>query len=359
MLSSRAAEAIQLLRHLIATPSPSRQEGAAADIVEQFLLAKGAHPHRHCNNVWALEPADEDDTRPILLLNAHLDTVKPVSGWLHDPFTPTLEGDRLYGLGSNDCGGGLVALMQAALPCLCGTAPDTERPWRILFAASAEEEVSGRQGIESLLPLLPQPSAAIIGEPTGLQPATSEKGLMVVDAVCHGKAGHAARNEGDNAIYHALQDLDLLANHCAELFPDISPQLGPVRATVTIISAGTQHNVVPDRCTYTIDVRSTDRYSNEQILSILRQHLCATLTPRSTHLQPSHIPNDHPLVRRCLQLGLKPFGSPTLSDQALMRFPSLKLGPGESARSHTADEFICLTEIEQAINLYDLLLTGP
>lgn len=359
MLPARTTEAAQLLERLIATPSPSRHEEAAADIIEQFLHEKGAQPHRHHNNVWAVEPIQgTEDHRPLLLLNAHIDTVKPVSGWQRDPFTPTLEGDRLYGLGSNDCGGGLVALLQAALPCLCGKAPAQGRPWRVLFAASAEEEVSGRLGMESLLGVMPQPSVAIVGEPTGLQPATSEKGLMVVDAVCHGKAGHAARNEGDNAIYHAIEDINLLAHHSDGLFPDISPQLGPVRTTVTLISAGTQHNVVPDQCAYTIDVRSTDRYTNEQILLILQQHLSATLTPRSTRLQPSAIPRDHPLVRQCLKLGLKPFGSPTLSDQALMRFPSLKLGPGESARSHTADEYICLTEIERAIALYDQLLEG-
>lgn len=352
MLSPRAQEAVELLERLIATPSLSREEGAAAELVFQFLREKGARPQRSGNNVWAGPSPGEG---PILLLNAHLDTVRPVSGWQRDPFAPTREEDRLYGLGSNDCGGGLVALTAAALPYVAG---GERGGYRVLLLLSAEEEVSGKGGIERVLPLLPEPSVAIVGEPTGLQPATAEKGLMVVDAVAEGRAGHAARGEGVNAIYKAMADIRLLAAEADGLFPRVSPMLGRVLATVTLIKAGTQHNVVPDRCEYTIDVRSTDCYPNEQILDILRQHLSATLTPRSTRLQPSCISHEHPLVRHCLDLGLKPFGSPTLSDQALMPFPSLKLGPGESARSHTADEYICISEIERAIALYDQLIAG-
>lgn len=357
-LSPQAQEAVQLLRQLIAVPSLSRQEAGAADVYEHFLLEQGLTPRREGNNVWACapEPSGAESGKPVLLLNAHLDTVKPVGGWTRDPFTPAIEGDRLYGLGANDCGGGLVALTMAALPYLQGQKVSAR--WRPVLLASAEEEVSGKDGIERALPLIPAPAAAIVGEPTGMQPATSEKGLMVVDAVAHGRAGHAARNEGDNAIYHALRDIDLLARHSAELFPDISPLLGAVRTSVTIIQAGTQHNVVPDACRFTIDVRSTDRYDNDTILSILRQRLTSELTPRSTRLQPSFISPDHPLVRACTAMGMQPFGSPTLSDQALMRFPSIKLGPGESARSHTADEYILLSEIETAIGIYDRLIAG-
>lgn len=348
-----SAEPVQLLQRLIAVPSPSREESGAADVFEQFLRSKGLSPQREGNNVW-VAAEEEGAKKPVLLLNAHLDTVRPVAGWTRNPFAPAIEGDRLYGLGANDCGGGLVSLTAAALPYLCGQKECSR--WRIVLLASAEEEVGGENGIARALPLIPAPAAAIVGEPTGMQPATSEKGLMVVDAVAHGRAGHAARAEGDNAIYHALRDIDLLAHHSAELFPEVSPLLGAVRTSVTIIQAGTQHNVVPDECRFTIDVRSTDRYDNETILAILRQRLMSELTPRSTRLQPSFISPDHPLVRVCIALGMQPFGSPTLSDQALMRFPSLKLGPGQSERSHTADEFILLSEIEQAIGIYDQLI---
>ena len=353
-IQARTSEAVALLSRLIAVPSISREEAQAADVFEAYLRQRGLSPCREGNNVWVVSPSDKDSKRGALLLNAHLDTVKPVAGWTRDPFTPTLEGGRLYGLGSNDCGGGLVALTQAALPFLLGEKQSSFGS--VVLLASAEEEVSGKDGIERVLPLLPPLSAAIVGEPTGMQPATSEKGLMVIDAVAHGRAGHAARDEGDNAIYKALQDIDLLARHSQDLFPDCSPQLGPVRTTVTIIQAGTQHNVIPDRCTFTIDVRSTDCYDNLRILSILREHLQSELTPRSTRLQPSSIATNHPLVQHCIALGMKPFGSPTLSDQALLRCPSLKLGPGQSARSHTADEFILVEEIQQAIETYDRII---
>lgn len=354
-LSPRTQAAVALLQRLIAVPSPSREESGAADVFEQFLRAQGLQPRREGNNVW-VSAAQEGSERPVLLLNAHLDTVKPVAGWTRDPFTPAIEGDRLYGLGANDCGGGLVSLTAAALPFLRGER--TGARWRIVLLASAEEEVSGKDGIERALPLIPPPAAAIVGEPTGMQPATSEKGLMVIDAVARGRAGHAARAEGDNAIYHAIRDIDLLAHHSHELFPDISPLLGAVRASVTIIQAGTQHNVVPDACRFTIDVRSTDRYDNETILALLRRRLTSELTPRSTRLQPSFISPDHPLVRACVAMGMVPFGSPTLSDQALMRFPSIKLGPGQSERSHTADEFVLLSEIDSAIGIYERLIAG-
>ena len=343
----RTIEAVALLKRLIATPSVSRDEAAAADVMEDFLRAKGLATLRKGNNVWCVSP-DFDESRPTILLNAHLDTVKPVAGWVRDPFTPTVEGDRLYGLGSNDCGGGLVALLQVFLHLGGRTATHN-----LVFLASCEEEVSGRDGIESVLPLLPEIDFAIVGEPTGMQPAIAEKGLMVIDAVAHGKAGHAARNEGVNAIYRAMQDILWLKEW---EFPRRSALLGPVKQTVTIIQAGTQHNVVPDACMFTIDVRSNECYTNEEIFAFFQEHLSSELKARSFRLSSSQIPLEHPFVQACIREGLKPFGSPTLSDQALMRFPSLKLGPGNSSRSHTADEYLKISEIDEAISLYGKIL---
>ena len=324
-------EVIELLRKLIATPSFSREERAAADIVWQFMQAQGLDPRRLGNNVWCIAPHYRED-RPTVLLNAHLDTVRPATGWQHDPFRPTLEGDRLYGLGANDCGGGLVSLLEAA---------------------TAEEEVSGSGGIESLLPHLPAVSVAIVGEPTGLQPAIAERGLMVLDCTATGRSGHAARDEGDNAIYRALPVIDWFRTF---QFPKVSPLLGPVKMSVTVIRAGTTHNQVPDRCTFTVDVRVNELYTNEEVLDIIKTHATVVVRARSTRLRSSRIDPGHPLVKRLLAMGKQPYGSPTLSDQALMPFPSLKLGPGHSARSHAADEYIRLSEISEAVDLYVKLL---
>ena len=346
-------DAILLLQQLIATPSISRDEQKAADIMQNHLQINGFQPQRNGNNVWALSTGFSEQ-KPTILLNAHIDTVKPVNGWQHDPFQPSLEGNRLYGLGSNDCGGGLVALLQVFMALCKEEEKASSRPYNLIYLASCEEEVSGKNGIESVLPLLPPISFAIVGEPTGMQPAIAEKGLMVVDATAHGKAGHAARNEGDNAIYHALTDIAWIQQH---QFPKQSALLGPVKTTVTIINAGTQHNVIPDTCTFTIDVRSNECYTNEEIFDILQANMQSELHARSFRLSSSSISEEHPFVKQCKALGMKPFGSPTLSDQALMRFPSLKLGPGESSRSHTADEFILVSEIEQAIDIYLQLLS--
>lgn len=335
-------EAVELLKKLIATPSVSRDEAAAADVLEAYMKEKGLNPQRHGNNVWCFS-RDFDETKPIILLNAHIDTVKPVAGWQHDPFTPTVEDDKLYGLGSNDCGGGLVSLLMTFM----------ELKGNFIYLASCEEEVSGKNGIESVLPLLPKIDFAIVGEPTGMQPAIAEKGLMVIDATAHGKAGHAARNEGDNAIYHAMKDIQWLSEW---QFPKQTELLGPVKQTVTIINAGTQHNVIPDTCTFTIDVRSNECYTNEEIFAFFQEHLTSELKARSFRLSSSKIDESHPFVQACIREGLTPFGSPTLSDQALMRFPSLKLGPGDSSRSHTADEYIKISEIDAAISLYTKLL---
>ncbi len=344
------AEAVGLLSHLISVPSVSREEAKVADEMAVFLHICGLSPHRSGNNLWLL-PKQMRPERPTLLLNAHLDTVRPTDGWQRDPFTPSLEGDRLYGLGSNDCGGGLVALLQAFRLL----AEKESCPWNLIWLASCEEEVSGAGGIESVLPLLPPIDAAIVGEPTGMQPAIAEKGLMVLDLVAHGKAGHAARNEGVNAIYRALEDVERIRTH---RFERVSPLLGEVKTSVTIIKAGTQHNVVPDRCEFTVDVRTNECYTNTEILDEIAGFVFSDVRARSTRLNSSSISPDHPLVRRCIVLGGQPYGSPTLSDQALMPFPSFKLGPGDSARSHTADEFIKVSEIHHAIEFYRKLLSG-
>lgn len=360
-------EAVELLKKLIAIPSVSRDEKAAADLMEEDLRKKNKdlgdifNVERSGNNVWCIEK-EHDDKKPTILLNAHIDTVKAVAGWKREPFCATVEGNKIYGLGSNDCGGGLVSLREVFLMLCQGMAKEgnedrnhKEKGYNLVYLASCEEEVSGKNGIESVLPLLPKIDFAIVGEPTGLQPAIAEKGLMVIDATAYGKAGHAARNEGDNAIYHAIKDINWLSEW---EFPEKTELLGPVKNTVTIVNAGTQHNVIPDTCTFTIDVRSNECYTNEEIFAYFQEHLTSELKARSFRLSSSRIDREHPFVKRCLEKGLKPFGSPTLSDQALMRFPSLKLGPGESSRSHTADEYIEIGEIENAIKLYVELLDG-
>lgn len=344
-------QAVDLLKELIAIPAVSRDESAAADCVQRHLECCGCVTHRHGNNVWTIAP-DYDPARPTLLLNSHIDTVKPVAGWTHDPFTPQEDDEsRLFGLGSNDAGASLVSLIATYLYMR-----DRSRSYNLILLASCEEEVSGRGGIESVIPMLPPISVAIVGEPTDMQPAIAEKGLMVLDGVITGKSGHAARNEGINAIYRALPIIEKLRTFA---FRNESPTLGPVKISVTQINAGTQHNVVPDQCSIVVDVRTTDSYSNIETLELIRAELPdCRLTPRSTRLNPSSISPTHPLVQRLEMMGATPFGSPTLSDQALMPWQSLKLGPGSSSRSHTADEFIRLDEIRDAIAKYIRLLDG-
>jgi acetylornithine deacetylase len=291
-----------------------------------------------------------DLKKPTILLNSHLDTVKPVSGWRKHPFTPKTENGKLYGLGSNDAGASVVSLFQVYRHLSA-----TEQAYNLIFLASCEEEISGKNGIESVLPQLPPIALGIVGEPTEMQPAIAEKGLMVLDVTAFGKAGHAARNEGVNAIYEVMPDLQWLHDY---RFPNESPLLGPVKMTVTQINAGTQHNVVPDRCTMVVDIRSNECYSNEEIYKEVCAHLKSEVKARSFRLNSSHLSPDHPLVKRAVKLGRVPFGSPTLSDQALMKFPSVKMGPGKSQRSHTADEYIVISEIEEAIGLYIQLLDG-
>lgn len=343
-------KSVDLLKRLIATPSISREEGAAADIVYDYFKANGFEPERRGNNVWA-KTHDYDLSKPTLLLNSHIDTVKPVAGWTRDPFTPVEEDGKLYGLGSNDAGASLVSLIAAFIYL-----DKRPRDYNIVMLASCEEEVSGKDGIESVLAYVAPITVAIVGEPTEMHPAIAEKGLMVLDGKIKGVSGHAARNEGVNAIYEAVKVVEKLRDL---RFEKESKMLGPVKISVTQINAGTQHNVVPDMCEIVVDVRSTDAYTNFQTLSKIRSAVPqCELTPRSTRLNPSYIDPSHPIVKRLQLLGAKPFGSPTLSDQALMPWQSLKLGPGSSSRSHTADEYIHYQEIRSAIQVYVSILDG-
>ena len=343
------SDAVQLLKKLIATPSVSRNEKDAADIMEQTIRSYGFEPQREANNLWIIDP-HYDESRPTLLLNAHIDTVKPVASWSREPFSPDVEDGVLYGLGSNDCGGGLCSLLQIFRML-------TEKPqsYNLIYLASAEEEVSGKDGITRALPLLPHIDLAIVGEPTGMNPAVAEKGLMVLDVIAHGKSGHAARNEGVNAIYEALDDMRWIRDY---KFEKVSEFLGPTKMTLTVVNAGTQHNVIPDKCTMLVDIRTNEFYDNEEVYEFIRQHLKSEVKAHSFRLKSSRIDPDHPLIRKCITMGMKPFGSPTLSDQALMHFPSFKLGPGESSRSHSANEFIRISEIRDAIAKYETLLDG-
>lgn len=363
---SISSAAIALLKRMIATPSVSRDESAVADLLEQYM--KEVCPlevHRSGNNLWLIAPGYSVE-RKTLLLNAHIDTVKPVASWTYDPFQPTEVGDRIYGLGANDDGASLVSLLHVFL-ALTGSMGSNLSPltYNLVFLASAEEEVSGKNGISSVLPLLPKIDVALVGEPTGMNPAVAggvkvaiaEKGLMVLDGVVHGKSGHAARNEGVNALYLALDAVQTLKNYH---FDRESTSLGPIKVTTTNMQVGQgQHNVIPDTATFIVDVRTTDAYSNEEVAKMLQEAVAPVeLTPRSTRLQPSGIAADHPLLKRILEVvpDTVLFGSPTLSDQALLSCPSLKMGPGDSARSHTADEYIEKHEITAAIQLYTTIL---
>lgn len=338
----------ELLEDLIRIPSFSREEGNVADYLEHWMLEEGFAVRRTGNNLWV--ESCPPDGRPTILLNAHIDTVKPASGYTRDPFGPVIEDGRLYGLGSNDDGGSLVALLETYSRLV-----RKEQSYRVIFSATAEEEVSGRGGLDLLLPEIGKIDFGVIGEPTGMRMAVAERGLMVLDCTALGKSGHAARNEGVNAIYKALEDIDWFRGH---QFEKVSDFLGPVKMTVTQINAGTQHNVVPDKCTFVVDVRPNGMYTNPELLSMIKSSVSCEVKERSTRIGSSHLPLDHPAVVRGLSLGLEPFGSPTTSNQALCPFPTLKIGPGDSARSHSADEYIRLDEIAHGVETYAALLDG-
>ena len=343
-------DAIDILKGMISRPSFSRDEGLVADFLQQTWEKAGYKVNRSGNNLWLIAPGF-DIEKPTLLLNSHVDTVKPASGWTRDPFTPEeTDEERLYGLGSNDAGASIVSLYECFR-----VLSEKEQPYNLIFLASCEEEVSGKNGLESVLPKLPPIAFAVVGEPTGMQPAVAEKGLMVLDCVSIGKSGHAARNEGVNAIYLAMKDMEWFHTY---QFPKKSDFLGPVKMSVTMIHAGTQHNVVPDRCEFTVDIRTNEFYSNERLFELIKQQVGCEVKARSFRLNSTRTDMNHPFVQRALLLGKTPFGSPTLSDQALMPFPSVKMGPGDSARSHAADEYIELMEIREAIDTYVRLLDG-
>ena len=347
MPSQLATDAIDLLSEMIAIQSFSREEKAVADFLEHYIELKGYKSLRKDNNIWLLSPGF-DSSRPTILLNSHIDTVKPVSGWIRNPFVPEIENGKLYGLGSNDAGASVVSLLHAFFYLTQQT-----QPFNLIFAATSEEEISGKNGIESLISELPKIDFAIVGEPTEMHLAVAEKGLMVLDCTSKGTAGHAARDEGENAIYKALNDIKWFQNF---RFEKISKLLGEVKMTVTQINAGTQHNVVPDKCSFVVDVRSNELYTNDEILTEIQKHVSSEVLARSTRLGSTATPLNHPIVRRGIELNRKIYGSPTLSDQALMKFDSVKVGPGKSARSHTADEYIEIKEIEEAIDIYKDLL---
>ncbi|WP_353331075.1 M20 family metallo-hydrolase [Bacteroides sedimenti] len=343
------SEAVGMLKSLISIPSFSRDEEAAADYLQNYIESIGIETRRKGNNIICVAPMF-DLKKPTILLNSHIDTVKPVNGWRKDPFNPVEENGKLFGLGSNDAGASLVSLFQVYQEL-----SKTRQEYNLIFVASCEEEVSGKEGIESVLSELPPIALGIVGEPTEMHPAIAEKGLMVLDVTSFGKAGHAARNEGENAIYKALEDIQWFKEH---RFKKESPLLGPVKMSVTQINAGTQHNVIPDRCTFVVDIRSNELYSNEELFADIKKHVKSEVKARSFRLNSSRIEENHPFIKRAIKMGRAPFGSPTLSDQALMPFPSVKIGPGKSSRSHTADEYILISEIEEAINLYLQLLDG-
>ena len=343
------SDAVELLKALIETPSVSRNEENAANLLASYLDKWQLPYGREANNLWVGCPDWQND-RPTIMLNAHIDTVKPVSTWTRDPYKASQEGDILYGLGSNDCGGGLVSLLQTYRIML-----SKPRNYNILWVASAEEEVSGSNGFSRVLSRLPNIDVAIVGEPTGMQPAIAEKGLMVIDGYADGVSGHAARNEGVNAIYEALDDLVWLRDY---RFRKVSPLLGETKMTVTVVEAGTQHNVIPDSLHFVIDIRTNEYYQNEFVFEFLRKKMKkCRLEARSFRLHSSSITESHPLIKKCKAMGMRPFGSPTLSDQALMPFTSVKLGPGKSSRSHSANEYIRISEIENAIETYVNLLS--
>lgn len=339
---------LNLLKRLISTPSFSREEEKTAQLLAEFLEGYGVLVNRHGNNVWAVNKFF-DENKPTILLNSHHDTVKPNAAYTRDPFNAEVIDDKLFGLGSNDAGGPLVALMAAFLHYY----NQEKLSFNLVLAATAEEEISGKGGIESIWTSLPTIDFAIVGEPTLCQMAVAEKGLLVLDCMAKGKAGHAAREEGENAIYKALRDIEWFRSF---RFPKVSPTLGEVKMSVTVIHAGEQHNVVPAECAFTVDVRVTDAYTLEDVLEIIQQHVSCEVVPRSLRLRSSGVPADHVLVRAAEQLDINQYGSPTTSDQALIPVPSVKIGPGDSARSHSANEFIFISEIDMGIKRYIQLL---
>ena len=344
MISQLQQDAVKLLKTLIETPSISREEHNTATIITSFLNKKGVETSKQLHNVWAKNKFYDVD-KPTILLNSHHDTVKPNAGYTHNPFEAIEKDGILFGLGSNDAGGCLVALIATFLHFY----EKENLSHNLVIAATAEEEISGKNGIEAIIPELGELAFAIVGEPTEMNAAIAEKGLMVLDCTVKGKSGHAAREEGENALYKAIPDIQWFQNY---IFPKVSDTLGKIKMAVSVINSGTQHNVVPDTCKFVVDVRSTNRYDNLELVELIKQNVSCEVVPRSTRLSSSGIDINHPFVKACLEDGALPYGSPTMSDQALLSIPSIKMGPGKSERSHTADEFIYLNEIHEGVEKY-------
>ncbi len=342
-------EAVDLLKQLIATPSFSKEENDTAEILSAFFNNHNIPFSRVGNNIYAKNKY-YDVVKQSILLNSHHDTVRPNKGYTLDPFMPIEKDGKIFGLGSNDAGGCLVSLIATFLHYY----HLENLNHNVVFAASAEEEISGVNGIELVLPYLGQIDFGIVGEPTKLEMAVAERGLMVIDCIANGRAGHAARNEGENALYKAVDDINWIRNYH---FDKVSPLLGESRMSVTIIETeNKQHNVVPSQCKFVIDVRVNELYTFDEILDALKNNLKSNYKPRTTRMKSTSIPLDHPLVKAGLALNRGYYGSPTTSDKALMPFPALKMGPGDSARSHTADEYIYINEIKEGIEMYIQLL---
>lgn len=344
-----AEKAIELLKKLISIQSYSCEEDKTADLIENYLKEHGFNPQRKVNNVWAFaEPQNPE--KPTILLNSHHDTVKATNKWTYNPFEPTVVDGKLYGLGSNDAGGPLMSLLHTFIYLA-----KTEQSYNLAFLASAEEETSGVQGVPIVLEELGKIDLGIVGEPTSMDLATAERGLIVLDCIAHGKSGHAARAEGENALYKAMKDIEWFKNYS---FEKKSPVLGKINMTVTQIEAGWQHNVVPDECKFVVDVRPHEQYTNQEVVDRIREFVDCEVIPRSLNLNASGINLDHPFVQKAKQMNIRTYGSQTMSDQAHMSFSTLKMGPGDTQRSHTADEYIHLDEVRDGVKIYIELLDG-
>lgn len=346
---------IALLQDLIAIPAKSREESMRADYLQNYLKNNGLDVCRVGNNIWCHAWQPEAD-KPTILLNSHIDTVPATDSWTRDPFSPYIDEEgRLYGLGSNDAGAPLCALVATFLRLREAYQQGATQAYNLILGLSCQEEITGAEGIDLLLKDLPAIDLAIVGEPTSMRLAVAEKGLMVLDCVAHGQSGHAAHATGDNAIYKAIKDIQWFQQ---TQLPGVSPLLGPVRMTVSIIQAGSKHNIIPDTCQFTVDVRVNECYQNQELCEYIQSQVDCEVKARSYRLSSSGIDLQHPLVKRCQALGIELFGSPTLSDQSRMNFPSVKIGPGDSLRSHTADEFVYIQEIAEAIEQYTAILDG-
>lgn len=347
-LKLRSERAIALLKEMIRRPSPTGEEEAVADLLVEHLRKGGVEPKRLYNNVYAYAEG-YDPKRETLMLNSHIDTVRPVASYTRDPYSPDEEDGRIYGLGSNDAGASVAALVETFLAWA-----DKPLPFNLMLAISAEEERGGERGIRALLPAIDKVDMAIVGEPTDMQAAIGERGLVVLDCTAHGKSGHAAHSEGVNAIYAAIKDIEQLQSF---KFERVSPLLGDIRISTTMISAGTQHNIIPDSCSFVVDVRTTDAYTNEEVVEIIAEALQSDVTPRSTRIRASAIDESHPLATAAVGAGRSLFVSHTSSDMSRMNFPTLKMGIGDTHRSHSADEYVLRSEIIEGVAIYEDYLT--